>query len=279
MDIGYFNGKTGPLTEMTVPMNDRAVYFGDGIYEATYFRNGIIFGLKAHMDRFENSCRLVSLVPPMSRAEIEAELYKCVRLSGYTETSQLYWQLSRGTAMRKHAFPDVPANLLITVRDEGMTDVSEPCSVILMEDTRFLHCNIKTLNLLPNVIANEKAHEAGCYEAIFHRGERVTEGSHSNVHILKDGVLKTAPLDNLILPGTTRLYLLGLCRKMGIPYKEEPFTVQELLDADEIMITSAGTLGYRVLNVDGKPAGGKDPELFFRLQHALHETYLKETEK
>lgn len=279
MDIGYYNGKTGPLEEMTVPMNDRAVYFGDGIYEATYFRNGIIYALKAHMDRFENSCRLLSIPMPMTREEIEEELYKCVRLSGYTDTAQIYWQLTRGTAPRKHVFPEGPANLLITIRNQGLMDVSEPDSAILMEDTRFFHCNIKTLNLIPNVMASEKAKQAGCYEVIFHRGDRVTEGAHSNVHILKDGVFRTAPLDNLILPGTTRLYLLNICRELGIPYEEKPFTIAELMDADEIMVTSAGTMGLRILTVDGKPVGGKDPELFFRLQKALLDGFVKETEK
>lgn len=279
MEIGYFNGKIGPLEEMTVPMNDRAVYFGDGIYEATYSNNGIIYALKAHMDRLENSARLLSITLPMSREEIEQELYKCVRASGFTGTALLYWQLTRGTAPRSHAFPDVPANLLITVRDVGLADVSQPAKAILVEDTRFLHCNIKTLNLLPNVMANQKAHEAGCDEAIFHRGDRVTEGSHSNVHILKDGVFITGPLDNLILPGTTRLYLLNICRNLGISYEEKPFSVQELMDADEVMITSAGTLGLRILTIDGKPVGGKDPALFARLQDALYKQFLKETTK
>lgn len=277
MDIGYFNGKTGPLEEMTVPMNDRAIYFGDGIYEATYARNGKIHALKAHMDRFENSCRLLSIQMPMSREELEKELFKCVSLSGYTDTCLLYWQLTRGTAPRKHTFPDAPSNLLITVRDQGLMDVSEPDSAILMEDTRFLHCNIKTLNLIPNVMASEKAKQAGCYEVIFHRGDRVTEGAHSNIHILKNGVFKTGPLDNLILPGTTRLYLLNICRELGIPYEEKPFTVQELMDADEIMVTSAGTLGLKIRTVDGKPVGGKDPELFARLQNALFEKFYQET--
>ena len=278
MDIGYFNGKIGPLNEMTVPMNDRAVYFGDGIYEAAIARNGKIFALKAHMDRFENSARLISMTLPMSREEVVEELNKCIRLSGYNEHASLYWQLSRGTAPRKHAFPHVPTNLLITVRDSAMMDVSKPGAAILAEDTRFLHCNIKTLNLLPNVIANEKAHEEGCTEAIFHRGERVTEGSHSNVHILKDGVFRTAPLDNLILPGTTRLYMLNLCRELGIPYEEKPFTVQELMEADEVMITSATIPDLRIMTIDGKPVGGKDPELFFRLQKALYDCFLKETQ-
>ena len=106
-------------------------------------------------------------------------------------------------------------------------------------------CNIKTINLLPAVLANQKAEEAGCDETIFHRGDRVTECSHSNVHILKDGALKTAPCDNLILPGITRAHRIAQCREMGVPVIEEPFTLDELFDADEVFFSSSSALTCR----------------------------------
>jgi D-alanine transaminase len=135
-----------------------------------------------------------------------------------------------------------------------------------MEDKRFYYCNIKTINLLPAVLANQKAEEAGCDETIFHRGERVTECSHSNVHIIKDGKLKTAPCDELILPGITRAHILGICKREGIEVIEEPFTLSEMMEADEVFFSSSSALTCRVKEIDGVPVGMKDEATFARIR-------------
>lgn len=278
MDIGYFNGEIGPLETMRVPMNDRAVCFGDGVYEVTYSGSGRLYALKAHMERFVNSCRLMRLPLPMPAEEIEKELQRCVTLSGITGQALLYWQCTRGTAMRQHAFPEnTPSNLMITVREKGWTSVREPGKAILIEDVRFRLCHIKTLNLIPNVLASEQAKEAGCDEAIFHRGERVTEGAHTTVSLLKDGTFITPPLDELILPGTTRRRLLELCPALGIPAEVRPFTVDELFTADEVFHTSAGLPGLRLCSIDGRPVGGRDGETMLRLQRTLCADFTAET--
>ena len=147
---------------------------------------------------------------------------------------------------------------------------------ITMEDTRYLHCDIKTINLLPAVIYTQRAEEAGCDETILHRGERVTECAHSNVHILKDGVFKTAPCDNLILPGITRAHRIAQCREMGIPVVEEPFTLEEMMNADEVFFTSASALCCRIEEIDGKKVGGRDAELIARIQKAAWDEALAE---
>jgi D-alanine transaminase len=149
--------------------------------------------------------------------------------------------------------------------------------LITLEDTRFFHCNIKTLNLIPNVIANQRSAEAGCDEAVFHRGERVTECGHSNVHILKNGVFHTAPADNLILPGITRAHVIGVCRRLGIPVDETPFTLSGLFNADEVIVTSAGTLCTPASHIDGKPVGGKAADLLNRIRLQAVEDFEKET--
>ncbi|MCI6631003.1 MAG: aminotransferase class IV, partial [Lachnospiraceae bacterium] len=261
--VGYYNGKIGEIEEMMVPMNDRAMYFGDGVYDATYAANRKIFELEGHMERFFNSFKAMEIPFRMTREELAAELQKCVDLMDSDGEVMVYWQSTRGTGMRNHLFPTdgKPANLLITVREVPLSDLRTPYKVITLEDTRFLHCNIKTLNLIPSVIANQRAKEAGCQEAIFHRGDRVTECAHSNVHILKNGKFITAPTDNLILPGITRKHLLRICEAQMIPYEERIFSLAEVFDADEVIISSAGTLGVGVCEVDGKPVGGKDPEL------------------
>lgn len=278
-NVGYYNGEIDEIEKMMVPMNDRAMYFGDGVYDATYAANRKIFEADAHIERFFNSFKALEMPFKMTREELKAELQKCVDLMDSDGEVMVYWQCTRGTGMRNHLFPTdgKAANLLITVREVPLVNLTRPMKVILVEDTRFLHCNIKTLNLIPSVMAYQRAEEAGCDEAIFHRGERVTECAHSNVHILKDGVFRTAPTDNLILPGITRKHLLKICDVAGIPYVEEAFTVDDLYTADEIIISSAGTLGVGVCEVDGKPVGGKAPELLRKLQETAVQDFYRET--
>ena len=158
-----------------------------------------------------------------------------------------------------------------------MNDPDVPIKLNTEEDTRFYHCNIKTLNLIPSVIAYQRCIEQGCQETVFHRGERVTECAHSNILIIKDGVLCTPPRDNLILPGITLKHLLMLAEKNGIPTSEAPFTMQELADADEIIVSSSGGLCIQAVELDGKPIGGKDPKTLKTLQDAYAEFYAEDT--
>ncbi|MGN0739900.1 MAG: aminotransferase class IV [Treponema sp.] len=277
-NVGYYNGKMGLMEELSVPFLDRGMFFGDGVYDATYAANRKIFETDFHVDRFYNSLKAVKINLEFSKPQLIAELQKCIDAMDSDGVVFVYWQATRGTAIRNHVFPEnVPPNLLIYVIESSLTDLRIPKKAITVEDTRFLHCNIKTLNLLPSVMASQQAKEAGCSEVIFHRGERVTECAHSNVNILKDGVFITPPLDNLILPGTTRRHYLEICERLGVPFEERTFTLSELFDADEIMITSAGTLGMTVCEVDGKRTGGKDPELLHKLQRAAVDDFTLET--
>ncbi len=278
-DVGYYNGAIGLIEEMTVPMNDRGLYFGDGVYDAMCAANRTLFDADDHLARFFRSCAALRLPLQMTSAALRAELQKCVDRMDSDAEVFVYWQCTRGTAPRKHDFPPegTPANLLITVRPIPLAGVARKRTAILVEDTRFLHCNIKTLNLIPNVMASQQAKEAGCDEAIFHRGDRVTECAHSNVHILKDGVLRTAPTDNLILPGIMRKHILRVCERLSVPYVEEPFTVSELMDADEIIVTSTSTAGVGVSAIDGVPVGGRAPELLRLLQESLVGDFREQT--
>ena len=276
--LGYYNGVCGPLEEMTVPMNDRACYFGDGVYEAAMARNGVIFGLDEHMDRLFNSAGLLDIQIPYTKKELADILYD---LLGKMDDSEIfiYWQISRGTAMRKHEFPEagVTANLWITMKPGSCKEPDSSLKLITVEDTRFFHCNIKTLNLLPNVMASQKAVAAGCDEVVFHRGDIVTECAHSNVSILKDGVFKTHPTDHFILPGITRMHLIQECKKLLIPVDETPFTLEELFDADEIIVSSTSKLCSAACELDGKPVGGKDTALLRKLQERYYKRYLETT--
>ena len=279
-NLGYYNGAIGLLEEMQISMLDRACYFGDGIYEAASTRNHKVYELEAHIERFFTSAALLLIDVPFTRTFLHEKICELVSM---VDDDQLlvYWQISRGIAIRGHAFPEAPytPSLMITITPNEVHDVSVPVSVITMNDTRFLHCNIKTLNLIPNVMAAQKAKEAECVEAIFHREGRVTEGSHSNVHILKDGTLYTAPADNLILNGITRRKLLKACRVLNIPFKEEPYTLRQLMEADEIIITSTGALAARVEKIDNIAVGGRASEMMESLQTYIMNDFWTATEK
>lgn len=286
-ELGYYNGKYGELSSMQVPMNDRACWFGDGVYDAGPCRNYEIFAVDEHIDRLFRSASMLGIRVPLCKSSLKQLLIRLVRMMDSPDLF-VYVQVTRGTAARSHAFPEAPANLWITLTPSQIHISPDPIRLVSVEDTRYMHCNIKTLNLIPNVMAAQKAREAGCEEAVFYRaGDRtggeesdcsqsvlhepqgiVTECSHSNIHILKDGILKTHPADNQILPGIARAHLLRACRKIGIPVCEEPFTVREMIDADEVIVTSSSSPCLRAGEIDSRHVGMKD-EGNFRKLHSL----------
>lgn len=277
-NLGYYNGEIDLIENMKIPMLDRCIYFGDGVYEATFAVNHIIFALEEHVERIYNNANLLKINIPYRKEEIKTILSDLAKKVD-SDKQFVYWQITRGTALRTHTYPkDIKGNLLVYITPLnfiGMKD--EKIKLITLEDTRFFHCNIKTINLLPNVMASQAAEELGCEEAILHRGDRVTEGSHSNVHIIKNGVLKTAPTDNLILPGITRRHVIDICNNNNIPVSEKVFTLKELMDADEILITSSTKLVRAAKEVDGITVGGNAPEIVKVIKEEYMKKILRET--
>ena len=266
--VGYYNGEFAPLAELKIPALDRGVYFGDGVYEAVRVDNHRFFALNDHLDRLEKSLAFLKIPFAMPRAELSAMLQEVANRVD-SEHQQLYFQITRATSPRTHAFPENGTpNLLAFSREAPLADVREPKKVIVLPDIRWKYCNIKTLNLIPGVLAAESAKARGCVEAVFHRDGLVTECSSSNLLMLKDGALQTAPADEHILPGITRGHFLMLARAMGIPVVERAFTLEEAYDADELMITSTSVHGLPVCEMEGRPVGGRDPVLLRRLQDA-----------
>ena len=242
-NLGYYNGKFGELEEMMVPMNDRVSWFGDGVYDAGPSRNYHIFALDEHIDRFFGNAAKLEIRMPVTKQEMKDLLNDLIRK---VDTGELfvYYQVTRGTGIRDHVFTEGPGNLWVMMKPAVIKDGAEPVRLVTTEDTRFFHCDIKTLNLIPSVMASEKAKRAGAKECIFVRpGGRVTECAHSNVHILKDGVFRTAPTDHLILPGIARAHFC--------------FWANE---------------------VDGRPVGGKDPENREKLRKYVYEEFIRATE-
>ncbi len=276
--LGYYNGRYGPLEEMTVPMNDRVSWFGDGVYDAGPCRNYHIFALDEHVDRFFRNADKLEIIMPVSKAELKETLNDLVRKMD-SGNLFVYYQVTRGTGVRKHTFTQGPGNLWITLNPAEIADGRVPVQLVTQEDTRFFHCDIKTLNLIPSVMAAQKAEAAGCMEAVFYRpGGRVTECAHSNVHILKDGTLFTAPTDHLILPGIARAHLLRACRALDVPYREEPFMLEDLFAADEVIVTSSSNLCLHADRIDGRTVGGRDTVLYERLRAYLMNEFLTETD-
>ena len=272
-NVGYYNGEIGLQEDLKVPFLERVSFYGDGVYDATMALDGVVVFAEDHLDRFFNSCKNMEIDPGISREELHRLLTELVaKCDG--DYQFVYWQVTRGTAPREHSFPGGPSNLWVMITpEEKDLRPSEKVELITAEDTRFFHCNTKTLNLLPNVIAAQRAKESGAYESVFVRDGNVTECAHSNVHILKDGCFVTHQADNLILPGIARKHLLMACERLGIPAEERPFTVEELMDADEVIVSSSSTPGMAVSAIDGKAVGGKAGELFERLQHSAADEF------
>ncbi len=277
--LGYYNGHYDELDRMTVPMNDRACSFGDGVYDSAYARNGIVYSLHEHIDRIFRSADLLGITPPCSKEEMTQTINEMVAKVDSCETF-VYWQVTRGSMPRSHAYTqDLTSNLWIIIREMPIRETYKKIKLISLEDTRFFHCNIKSLNLIPNVLAATAAKEAGCDECVFHRGERVTECAHSNIQILKNNTLIEPPADEMILAGIQRGHIMQKCESFGIPVEVRPFTMQELMEADEIIVSSAGSLCLSVCEIDGKPVGGKAPELLKKLQDSLLSDFIQATEK
>lgn len=272
-NLGYYNGRTGLIEEMSVPLTDRAFYFGDGVYDAVMCRNNIPYLLWEHIDRFYKNCQCLGIVPPVCKNELSLTIKELVKkVDG--EEKFVYFQVSRGSGIRNHSYTQGEGNLCIMIKPQSLDNVYEKMKAILKEDIRYELCYIKTLNLLPSVLTAQAATENGCEEAILHRDGIVTECSHSNVSILKNGTLITAPCDKYILPGVTRAHLLEAARENGIHIEERKYTTQELFDADEIIITSSSKMARGVKSIDGKQVGGRDEVTLSILRDTLYANYL-----
>lgn len=249
--------------ECVIDIEDRGYQFGDGVYEVIGVYNRKPLMMEAHMERLEGSAKEIQLAIPYKTGDLKNKLMELIAMNDLQE-GIIYLQISRGTAPRWHQFPatETPAvTVAYTRAEERMTETEDKgATAVLTEDIRWLRCDIKTLNLLPNVLAKQKAIENNAIEAILHRGETVTEASASNVFIVKDGELFTHPANNFILNGITRMKVLQICAALQLKVHEETFTVKDLLAADEVFITATRLDIVPILKVDdhliGKGAPG-----------------------
>lgn len=276
-ELAYYDGRIGAPEELMVPFQDRVHFFGDGVYDATVGGNHKVYLLEDHLDRFYSSAKALDIKIPMEKKELGELLTKLLSMVE-GNTHFVYWQVTRGTAPRDHAYDEAMlGKLWVMIRPNKLKDPDVPIRLITMEDTRFLYCNIKTLNLLPSVLASQEALKAGVMETVLHRGDMVTECAHSNVSILKNGTFLSHPNDNLILRGIAKTHMIQACYRLGIQVLERAFTMEELMEADEIIVTSSSNFCLHADVIDGKPVGGKDLVTLKKIQDAVLEEYLEYT--
>jgi len=264
--IAYVNGRFVPHGEAVVHIEDRGYQFGDAIYEVWALFDGKLGDAEGHFARLERSLFELSIAMPMSRAALTLVLRETVRRNRIRD-GLLYLQVSRGVAKRDHAFPNPPVRpaVIMTVsatdRTAAEARAAKGVSVVTTPENRWGRCDIKTVNLLPNALAKQKAREVGAAEAWFVDDLGfVTEGASSNAWIVDgDGRLRTRDTNANILRGVTRHTLLDVIRREGLEVDERPFTPAEAVAAKEAFITGAGTLVLPVIAVDGHPVGEGKP--------------------
>ncbi len=258
MSYIVFNGELSKRDTITVDIEDRGYQFGDGIYEVVRVYNGRLFTWKEHVERLYASAEKIRMIIPYTMEEMKVMIEKLIEKNQLIDGT-IYVQLTRGIAPRNHAFPGsgVQAVLVAYTRlgERPVKLMEEGVDTLIIEDKRWLHCDIKSLNLLGNVLAHQEALDAGCYEAILHRDGIITEGSHTNVSIVSNGTVYTHPANNLILNGISRRVMLKACESQSIPFKEQAFTVEQLMKADEVFITSTTLEITPVRRINGQPAG------------------------
>lgn len=276
--IVYLNGQFMPLEEARVPVLDRGFLFGDGVYESIPVYGGHMFRGMEHIERLERSLDGIRITRPMSHEAWLAMLEKLVELNGDGDQS-IYLQVTRGApASRDHAFPSADTPPTVFAMSHPMAPVPESwhrqgVDAVTVPDLRWKRCDLKTLQLLGNVMARQQAVEQGAVEAIFVRDGKAIEASASNLFIIKDGVIHTPPKTAAILGGITRDLILELAREEGIPVREEDLPESLLGRADEVWVTSSTREIVPVTRIDGETVGEGVPGPVWRRMHLAYQSF------
>lgn len=259
-------------SSLTFPFEERGLQFGDGVYEVIKIYDGAYYLLEKHIERLFRSIEAIKIKPPFSKEDCKQLLLDLLAQNNMTKDGKVYLQITRGSAPREHIFPvDTLANFYayIDAAPRPIQKLNNGVDVITYEDARWDYCYIKSLNLLPNVLAKQTAYEQGCHEAILHKDGLVTECSSSNAYLVKDGEIYTHPTTKSILYGCVRMRVEQFAKDLKIPFIEKPFTLDDIIEADEIFLSSSTSEVMPVVSVDGKQvANGKPGPLTIKLQRA-----------
>ncbi|HSY83825.1 MAG TPA: aminotransferase class IV [Gemmatimonadaceae bacterium] len=270
----YLNGKFVDRGDAVVSVDDRGFVFGDGVYEVTRSRDGVLLEVDRHVRRLERS--LAGLDLAYSPADLPAISSRLLRDNGLARgEATVYWQVTRGAASpRTHQFPPVDTPVTVYASASIFTPLHDKrasgVGTILVPDQRWARCDLKTVNLLPNVLAKQKAVAAGMHEAILMRDGVIMEGAATNFFGVIDGVVRTHPTSNYILPGITRAVVLELANELGLAVREEPMFVDDIPRLSESFLTGTTNDVMPVVAIDGRPVGdGRPGPIAGRLYSAL----------
>ena len=263
--IAYVNGAYVPTSDAFVHINDRGYQFADGVYEGITVRKSDMIDLEPHLDRLWRSMDELKMDEPMARGPMRLVLKELIRRNRISD-GFLYIQITRGEAVRDHAFPalSVPS-FVATCRRLDLNGVraraEKGVAASTQPDIRWGRCDIKSTSLLPNILAKQAAKEAGGFEAVLvDENGYVTEGSSTNMWIVtKDGKLKTRPTNDNILAGITRARVKSIAEGLQMPVEESSFTVDEALEAQEMFQTSSTSCATPIVMLDGKQIGDGTP--------------------
>jgi D-alanine transaminase len=264
--IAYVNGRYQRHRDAMVHIEDRGYQFSDGVYEVCEVRDGRIVDSPRHLARLQRSLRELRIASPMPFSALDVIMHEVVRRNRVRD-GIVYLQITRGVARRDHAFPPpaTPPSLVVTARSldrgRGEATAREGISVITMPDQRWARVDIKSVSLLPNVLAKQAAREKGAREAWLVDGQGfVTEGASANAWIVSERAeVVTRPADTAILRGISRTVLLDAIAALGLSFVERPFTVAEALAAREAFVTAASQIVLPVVSIDGRPIGNGKP--------------------
>jgi D-alanine transaminase len=263
--IVYLNGKYIEKEQALIPVDDRAFVFGDGVYELTRAIRGKLINEEGHWKRLERGMRELGIGGPehLDQDGVREISERLLEENGLTEgDAAVYAQVTRGSAPRAHVFPDnVPPTIYLSasafkspveLRRSGTRAITFP-------DIRWARCDLKTVNLLPNVIAKQRAKEAGAFEAIFVRDSAITEGASTNVFGVIDGEIRTYPKCNYILPGVTRDVVIQIAQELGHAVNEMPIFAHEIPRLEELFLSGTVTEIQPIVELDGQPVGSGRP--------------------
>ncbi|WP_158735174.1 D-amino-acid transaminase [Alteribacillus sp. YIM 98480] len=274
MEYVWLKDKIISRHDAYVHFDDRGYYFGDGIYEVIRVYEGVPFLFDEHFERFLRSAKELDMPLPYSITKLK-ENTRFLLQKNDIKNGYVYIQMTRGEQARDHLYSRDIQPVITAFTKEAEVPVTKQkngVSLLSTEDIRWLRCDIKTINLLGNVMAKRKAEDNDCDEALQHRGDIVTEGSSTNIFFVKKGVIYTHPANNHILNGITRQYVFNLAQEEKIPIFEEAFPLEETINADEIFVTSTTLEIAPVINVKGSIETSLQPGTITRkLQQAFKE--------
>lgn len=274
--IAFLNGEFVELSNAKISVLDRGFIFGDGVYEVIPVYSKRLFRLDEHLERLQNSLDAVRITNPYPESEWKKFLSQIV-MKHAEEDQSIYLQITRGVAPRDHAFPKgVKPTVFMMSTPLKVTDQAtfeKGIAAITLDDIRWLHCNVKAIALLPNILMRQTAIDEGAQEAILVRDGEVTEGAASNVFIVRNGIIKTPPKSARLLPGVTRDLVVELAQKQGLLCEESNFSRPELQAADEIWMTSSTKEILPVVKLNDAIIGNGKPGKLTRQMYEIYQQY------